>query len=48
MRTGLPSDLIEAARRYEIVGTEFQKKSISGLAMAWAQAVAGGLANSGR
>jgi zinc protease len=40
VKSGLPSDLIEAARRHEIVDAEFQKNSVSGLAMSWAQAVA--------
>jgi zinc protease len=37
---GVSPDLVEAARRQEIAGLEFQKNSIYGLAMAWSQAVA--------
>jgi zinc protease len=40
VKSGLPSDLIEASRRHEIVDAEFQRNSVLGLAMAWAQAVA--------
>ena len=40
VKNGLPSDLIEAARRHEIVDAEFQRNSVSGLAMEWSQAVA--------
>jgi zinc protease len=40
LKGGLPPDLIEAARRHEIVDAEFQRNSVSGLAMAWSQAVA--------
>jgi len=38
---GVTSDLVEAAKRREITTAEFQKNSVSGLAMAWSQAVAG-------
>ena len=40
MKNGLPADLVEAARRHELVDAEFQRNSVSGLAMAWSQAVA--------
>ncbi len=40
VKNGLPSDLIEASRRHEIVDAEFQRNSVSGLAMAWSEAVA--------
>ncbi len=40
VKNGLPFDLIEAARRHEIVDAEFQRNSVSGLAMEWSEAVA--------
>jgi zinc protease len=40
VKNGLPPDLIEASRRHEIVDAEFQRNSVSGLAMAWSEAVA--------
>ena len=40
MKSSLPADLLEAARLHEIVDAEFQKNSVSGLAMTWSQAVA--------
>jgi len=40
LKDGLSSDLVEAAKRREVAGLEFQKNSVSGLAMAWSQAVA--------
>jgi zinc protease len=40
VRQGVPADLVEAAKRHERTDLELQKNSVSGLAMAWAQAVA--------
>jgi len=37
---GLDSELVEAAKRREILNAELQKNSVEGLAMAWSQAVA--------
>jgi zinc protease len=37
---GLPDDLVEAAKRREIASEEFEKNSVSGLAMEWSSAVA--------
>jgi zinc protease len=37
---GVPSDLVEAAKRREIARAEFQKNSLFGLAMVWSQALA--------
>lgn len=38
--TGVPSELVEASRRHELVDAEFQRNSVSGLAMEWSAAVA--------
>ena len=37
---GVPAELVEAARKHELVDAEFQKNSVSGLAMTWVNAVA--------
>jgi zinc protease len=37
---GVDPDLVAAAKRLELAGAEFQKNSISGLAMAWSDALA--------
>jgi zinc protease len=39
-RNGIAADLIEAAKRHEVAGDEFQKNSISELAKLWSQALA--------
>jgi zinc protease len=40
LRNGVPEDLVAAAKRHELAGVEFQKNSVSGLAMAWSDALA--------
>jgi zinc protease len=40
VQQGVPADLVEAAKRHERTSLELQKNSVSGLAMAWSQAVA--------
>ena len=40
VKNGVPSDLVEAEKRHEIADEEFQKNSISGLAMEWSNALA--------
>ncbi len=37
---GVPADLVAASKRREVAEAEFQKNSVSGLAMAWSEAVA--------
>jgi len=37
---GLSQDLVEAEKRHELSGAEFQKNSVSGLASAWSEALA--------
>jgi zinc protease len=38
---GVPADLVDAARRGEVAGAEFERNSIPGLAETWSQALAG-------
>jgi zinc protease len=40
VRKGTTADLVEATKRHEIADAEFQKTSVSGLAVAWSQALA--------
>ena len=39
-KNGVPADLVDAAKRHEVADEEFQKNSISGLAMEWSNALA--------
>lgn len=39
-KNGVSADLVEAAKRREVTNAELEKNSVSGLAMAWSQAVA--------
>ena len=40
VKNGVPSDLVDASKRHELAEEEFQKNSISGLAMEWSNALA--------
>jgi zinc protease len=40
LKNGFPEELVDAARRQEATAAELKKNSVSGLAMAWSQAVA--------
>ncbi len=40
VKTGVPSDLVEASKRHQISDAQFEKNSVSGLAQAWSDAVA--------
>lgn len=40
LQNGVPADLVAASKRHEVASAEFQKNSVSGLAMAWSTAVA--------
>lgn len=40
LKNGVPPDLVTASKRHEVASEEFQKNSISGLAMEWSNALA--------
>jgi zinc protease len=40
LKNGVPPDLVDAAKRHELASEEFQRNSISGLAMEWSNALA--------
>jgi len=40
IKDGVPADLIEAAKRHEVMNAEFQHNSVAGLAASWSQAIA--------
>ncbi|MGH9354653.1 MAG: M16 family metallopeptidase, partial [Terriglobia bacterium] len=40
VQNGVPADLVAASKRHTAADAEFQKNSVSGLAMAWSQALA--------
>ena len=40
VKNGVPTELVEAEKRHELADEEFQKNSISGLAMEWSNALA--------
>jgi zinc protease len=39
-KNGVPADLVNAAKRHEVANAEFEKNSISGLALLWSRALA--------
>jgi zinc protease len=39
-KNGVPADLVDAAKRHELINAELQKNSISDLAMLWSEALA--------
>lgn len=40
VKNGVPSDMVEAAKRHELTDAELEKNSVSGLAMEWSQSLA--------